>query len=465
MGKARSARRGKKAAGARSTKGTAKRAVGASKRPSRSSLALFRGARAVTRQPAPWPLIDQRVVRAVTKALRTESLSPLRGGTPGVFEARFAKYHGRRYALMTNGGTAALHLALAACGVEPGDEVITTPYTWGATVGAILHHNAIPVFADIDPDTLCLDPGCVEAKITPRTRAILSVHIFGMPADMAPLVAIAGERGLKVIEDCSQAAGAKYRRRLVGTWGDVGAFSLQASKNLTGGEGGILVTNERRAYERALALGAHRVRTEAEIASPDLKRHIDDLGFNFRPHPLAAAMAAAQLPKLAGWVRNKARNFARLFERLEGIAEPHGAQFMRDHKGLVHGYHMVSIRMVHRELADLPRPLIVKALRAEGMAVGGYVHTPIPLRRRFRDLCFYGRGCPWTCRHSLRLPDYGPGNWPVAERLCRDGEVILLGNHYEPDPPLMDQYARAFEKLVANAGRLAAYAASHARRR
>jgi dTDP-4-amino-4,6-dideoxygalactose transaminase len=402
--------------------------------------------------------VDDRVVRAVTAALRKESLSPLFDGVPGDFEKRFAKYHDRKYALMVNGGTAALHLALAGCGLEPGDEVITSPYSWGATTGCILHHNAVPVFVDIDPETLCLDPTKIEAKVTPRTRVILPVHLYGMPADMAAIMAIARKRELRVVEDCAQAAGAKYRGKLVGTWGHAGAFSLQASKNLTGGEGGVLITNDRGIYERALLLGAHPARMQREVGDGDLKPYIDSLGFNFRPHPVAAAMAAAQLPQLAGWVRSKARNFARLFQRVEGIVEPHGAAFVREHQGVVHGYHMVPLKIVHPELAELPRSVIVEALRAEGMNVGGYVGTPIPLRQRFRDLLFYGRGCPWTCRHSLRLPDYSEGNWPVTEALCREGEVILHGNHYDHDPKLMDQYAKAIGKLVANLAALRRHA-------
>lgn len=433
-------------------------------RPKGRGLALLRGPKAVTRKPPPWPLIDDRVVRAVTAALRNESLSPLTGGVPGEFETRFAKYHGRRYALMVNGGTAALQLALAGCGVEPGDEVITSPYSWGATTGCILHHNAIPVFVDIDPDTLCLDPTKIERRITERTRAILPVHIYGMPADMAAITQVARKHDLAVIEDCSQAAGARYRNRLVGTWGDAGAFSLQASKNLTGGEGGILITNERVVYERALAWGAHPVRMHEEMRDPELKRYIDSLGFNFRPHPLAAAIASAQLPLLAGWVRDKNRNFARLFKRVAGVAEPHGADFMRSHKGIVHGYHMAALKIVHPELAELPHGVVADALRAEGMSVGGYVATPIPLRPRFRDLLFYGRGCPWTCRHSARLPDYSEGNWPVAERVCRGGELVLHGNQYVYDPKLMDQYAKAVEKLIENLDALRAYAKRHAKK-
>ncbi|MFW6164023.1 MAG: DegT/DnrJ/EryC1/StrS family aminotransferase [Planctomycetota bacterium] len=440
----------------------AKKKQSGSKR-KRSGLALKRGPKAVTGTPPPWPVIDETVVRAVSKALETEPLSALRDGTPGAFEKRFAKYHHRRYALMTNSGTAALQLALAGCGLEPGDEVITTPYTWGGTIGAILHHNAVPVFADIDPETLCLDPEAIRGRISKRTRAILPVHIFGMPADMATIVSIAREHGLKVVEDCSQAAGAQYRSKLVGRWGDVGAFSLQASKNLTAGEGGILITSDREIYDRALALGTHPVRIEDEVYHSQYKRYADGLNFNFRPHPLAAAIAGAQLSKLAGWVREKNRNFRRLFDRVEGIVEPHGAAFRREHKGLVHGYHRVSLKFVHPDLAGLPHSVLLKALRAEGMDVGGYVETPVPLRRRFRDLRFYGRGCPWTCRHALRLPDYSPGNWPVAEALCSDGEIILQGNHYEYDEALMDQYATAFEKLAKYADKLKTYAARYAK--
>jgi len=454
----------RKAVGKKKSKSSALKRPARRSRSARSRLALFRGPRSVTRRPAAWPVIDGRVLRAVTAALKNESLSPLTGGIPERFEKRFARYHARRYAVMVNGGTAALHLGLAACGIEPGDEVITSPYSWGATTGCILHHNAIPVFSDIDPETLCLDPTKITGRITERTRAIIPVHIYGMPADMAPIMQLARKHNLAVIEDCAQAAGAKYRGKLVGTWGHVGAFSLQASKNLVAGEGGILITNDYKIYERAIAAGTHPVRMHAELKNADLKRYIDSLGANFRPHPLGAAIAYAQLPLLAGWIREKNRNFAHLFKRVTGIVEPHGAEFARRHKGVVHGYHMVSLRVVHPELKELPRRVVVEALRGDGMNVGGYVGTPIPLRARFRDLFFYGRGCPWTCRHTLRLPDYARGSWPVAERLCRQGEIIIHGNHYALDLKLMDQYATAIEKLVGNVDRLRAYAARQARK-
>jgi len=426
---------------------------------SASKLALFHGKKVVTRKPPPWPLIDAEVVRAVTTALKTESLSPLVGGVPGKFEKAFARYHGAKHAIMVNGGTAALHLALAACGVEPGDEVITSPYSWGATTGCILHHNAVPVFADIHPDTLCLDPKRLEERIGPRTRAIVVVHIYGMPADVDAIMQVARKHDLVVIEDCGQAAGARLRGKLVGTLGHIGAFSLQASKNLSAGEGGVMLTNDSGFYQRALLFGTHPVRMDAELKDPDLRTYIDSLGFNFRPHPLGAAIALAQLKKLATWVRNKTRNFNHLFRKTAGIAELHGAEFIRKNKGTVHGFHMVPVKIVHPELRQLPRWVIVEALRREGVPVGGYVGTPIPLRPRFRDLFFYGRGCPWTCRHSLRLPDYSPGNWPVAERLCEKGELVIHGNHYRLDLKLMDQYAAAFHKLAENVEALRRYAA------
>ena len=439
-----------------------------SKRPKSKAggkLALFGGSKAVAGGVGPWPAVDAAAIRAVTEALRNESLSPLIEGLPKQFEQQFARYHGRKYALMVNSGTAALHLALVGCDIRPGDEVITTPYTWGATTGCILHHNAIPVFADIDPETLCLDPTKIEERITSRTRAILPAHIFGMPAYMAAIMKIARKHGLAVVEDASQAAGARYRGKLAGALGHVGAFSLQASKNLTAGEGGILITNEFATYERALLFGAHPVRMNAEVRKADLRAYIDSLGFTYRPHPLGAAIARAQLPHLAAWTRDKNRNFTRLFRKIKGIAEPHGADFFRRHPKCLHGYHMVSFKIVHPDLEQVPPPLVVEALRREGMSVGGYVGTPIPLRPRFRDLLFYGRGCPWTCRHTHRLPDYTPGSWPVAEALCRRGEIILFGNHYKPDPTLMGQYAIAFQKLADNAERLLERAEKSATRR
>lgn len=212
--------------------------------------ALLGGTPAVTAATPSWPLIDQETLAEITRVITEETLCPVGAeGTQGEFEREFAALHGRKYGLAVNGGTAALMLALHGAGVQPGDEVIASPFTWGASVSCILQNFAIPIFADIDPHTFTLDPDSIERRITLRTKAIVVVHIFGFPADMTRIMEVAQRHGLAVIEDCAQAHGGKHAGRLLGSWGTVGAFSLQASKNLTGGEGGILVCDDREIYD------------------------------------------------------------------------------------------------------------------------------------------------------------------------------------------------------------------------
>lgn len=188
--------------------------------------ALLGGAPAVTAELPAWPLVDSEALAEITRAVTEETLCPVGAeGTQGEFERNFAALHGRKYALAVNGGTAALMLALHGAGVQPGDEVIASPFTWGASVSCILQNFAIPIFAEIDPDTFTLDPASIEAKITPRTRAIVVVHIFGFPADMTRIMEVAERHNLVVVEDCTHAHLARHDGRFVGSWGTVGAFS------------------------------------------------------------------------------------------------------------------------------------------------------------------------------------------------------------------------------------------------
>lgn len=171
-----------------------------------------------------WPLVDSEALAKITRVITEETLCPVGAeGTQGEFERNFAAMHGRRYGLAVNGGTAPLMLGLHGAGVQPSDEVIASPFTWGASVSCILQNLAIPIFADIDRNTFTLDPASIEGKVTPRTKAIVVVHIFGFPADMTRIMEVANRHGLAVIEDCAQAHLAMHAGKPVGSWGTVGA--------------------------------------------------------------------------------------------------------------------------------------------------------------------------------------------------------------------------------------------------
>jgi dTDP-4-amino-4,6-dideoxygalactose transaminase len=414
-------------------------------------LALLGGPRAVTRAPPVWPRIDEKTLREVERVLATEPLCPVgNDGIQGEFENAFARLHGRRFALATNGGTAALMLSVHGAGVLPGDEVICSPFTWGASIACVLQCAALPVFADIDPNSFALDPDSIRARITRRTRAIVLVHLFGYPADLDPILAVAREHGLRVIEDCAQATGALYKGRRVGSLGDFGAFSLQASKTLTGGEGGILVCDDRELYERAMSMGTHPVRLEKELELPEFRRRIDSLAFNFRMHTAAAAIANAQLPQLDAWTEQRGRSARSLYRALRGVPYLRPQDPPPD-AGSRHAYYHVPFRYVPGVL-PVDRDRFLLALQAEGVPAGLYVRVPFHLRPRIRDHDWMGRGFPWSL-----VPDppvYREGDCPVAERAAREEWQIKCSLHQE-DPDLIEQLAHAIRKVGEGAGALA----------
>jgi dTDP-4-amino-4,6-dideoxygalactose transaminase len=414
--------------------------------------ALLGGDKAVS-QPFPvWPRIDDAIVEEVVRVLTSEPLCPVGNtGIQGEFETRFAAFHGRRFALATNGGTAALMLSLHGSGVEPGDEVIVSPFTWGASVACALQCGAIPIFADVEPRTFGLDPVSVRARIGPRTRAIVLVHLFGCPADLDGILTVAAEHGIAVVEDCAQAAGALHRGRRVGSLGEFGAFSLQASKNLTGGEGGILVCDDRRMYERAMSLGTHPQRLVAELELEEFRAKIDSLSFNFRMHTAAAAIANAQLEKLDLWTEQRERNAELLYEELRDLpflAIPEGPP---RGVGSRHAFYHVPFLLVPGAL-PIDRDLFVRALQAEGVPAGPYVKVPIHLRPRLQQRDYLGRGFPWSLSPSP--PVYARGDCPVAEALC-EVEWQIKASLHEPAPELMKEIAHAIRKVGAAADEIA----------
>jgi perosamine synthetase len=411
--------------------------------------ALLGGPPAVVAETPPWPLVDDETLAEITRVITQETLCPVGAeGTQGEFERAFAAMHGRKYGLAVNGGTAALMLALHGAGVLPGDEVIASPFTWGASVSCILQNLAIPIFADIDPATFTLDPDSIEQKITPRTKAIVVVHIFGFPADMTRIMAVAERHGLAVIEDCAQAHLAKHAGRTVGSWGAVGAFSLQASKNLTGGEGGILICDDRDVYERAMSMGTHPQRLYAELELPEFKEKIDSLAFNYRMHSMSAAMANVQLKHLEGWTQARGRNAQRLYDEVRDLPfiEIPPALLETDR----HAYYSIPFTY-RREVIPLSRDEFVEALKAEGVQGNVYVRVPLYLRPRFQNHDYFGRGYPWAIADEPVV--YRKGDCPVAERLAKV-EFQVSGNYYEDSPALMGQIGAAFRKIGENASAL-----------
>jgi dTDP-4-amino-4,6-dideoxygalactose transaminase len=325
------------------------------------------------------------------------------------FEEAFAAFIGVREAAGVASGTAALHVALLACGVGPGDEVITTPFTFYATAEAVAQAGATPVFVDITPDTYNIDPAQIEAAITPRTKAIIPVHLFGQAADMDPIVEIAGRRGLWLIEDAAQAVAAEYRGRRCGSIGDIACFSFFPSKNLGAyGDGGMVTSD-------APALMAHirRLRDHGRIS----KYEHAELGWGYRLDAMQAAILGAKLPYLERWTEQRRVAALRYNELLSGteIVIP------VERAGNRHVYHCYVIRTPNRDaLAD--------SLTAQGIGVG--VHYPLPLHLQ---PAYAGLGL-------------ARGAYPVAEAASE--QVLSLPIYPEISPEQQAQVAGAIRAFV-----------------
>lgn len=253
-----------------------------------------------------WPRITASVEAAVIKQLHTTVSIYDRSGVFGEFETSFADYHGRRHALLSNSGTNAIYSMYEGAQLGPGDEVICPVYTFFATVSPLMHMGAIPVFCDCGPDGN-ISPEEIEQRITPRTKAVVVTHMWGIPCDMGAIVSICRKHSLRLFEDCSHAHGACVGGRVVGSFGDAAAWSFQAQKTITGGEGGIMVTNDDEIYYRALLQGHYNKRCKQEIPRDHPLAVFSTTGFGlkFRAHPLAIAMAQEQFTHLDEWLAKR----------------------------------------------------------------------------------------------------------------------------------------------------------------
>ncbi len=425
----------------------------------KSKLALLGGEKAVTLQGHGWPKLCQEQLDAAVDALQhvnenARYLTAAGGGGPmEEFEKAFLAHIGRDYGFSTGGAGQALHIAVMAC-TDCGDEVICSPYSWGQTAGAILQGAAIPVYADIDPDSYTLDPAKIEEKITDATTAIVVVHIYGHPADMPAIMEVARKHNLRVIEDCAQAAVARIDGQAVGTFGDIGCFSIGSGKNLAVGEGGMLVTGDEDLYQRAALVGLHPSRHGKIVAGTDYERYVDSIGYTYRAQPLSCVMALAGLPHLEEWNGWRRANAERLSEGLDDIP---GIDPVRVREGCTHVYHMYCPTYRAEELGGLPRERFMEAAVAEGVGVGAYVKVPIHLRPMHLDHEFYfGRGCPWTCHPQRREITYAEGDCPVAEKRCAEEELSIggIGGYIEDQGPLIDQMIEGIRKVAEHADEL-----------
>jgi len=408
-----------------------------------------------------WPPMGEAERSAVLRVLDSGILSGSHAPEVTALEKEFAKYTGSSHCLTTNSGTAALHIAVAAAGIGPGDEVITSAFTFLASALAVLHHNAVPIFADIDPVTFNISSAEIERKITPRTRAIMPVHIHGLPADMDEILAIARKHNLIVIEDAAQAHGATYKGKKTGTLGDMGAFSIQSSKNLSAGEGGFFVTDHDAFHERANCV--RQFGEEAADTTPagiDTKHPLDDLrdynavtmGWMYRMTSLTAAIARCQLARLDEHNGNAKRNAEYLTGRLKGLDLLTPPSVPTDRTSIFHKYR-VRLHPERLEAGLDPkrfRNAFLKSLRQEGVETVLWQVTPVPSQVLFQEQVGYGKGCPWTCHKST--VEYRNERYPETVSLLDNS--VVIGSQSAPlagqDIELMHRYADAFEKVLAD---------------
>ena len=361
--------------------------------------------------PIAKPQIGEAEKAAVLEVLESGML--VQGLQVARLEERFAQVCETRHAVATSSGTTALHIALLAHNIGPDDEVITTPFTFIATVNAILFVGAKPVFVDIEEDTFNINPALIEAAVTPRTRAIIPVHLYGHPCNMDAVMDIARRHDLVVVEDAAQAIGATYKGKLAGSFG-TGCFSLYATKNVMAGEGGMITTDDEALAERCRMLRSHGMRR---------RYHYEFLGYNFRLTDLHAAIGLAQMGRLEGFTARRRANAAYLSAHITSVVTP------RVREGYEHVWHQYTVRVD----GGRDRDAAVQQLREAGVGTG--IFYPVPAHQ-----------------HDYMRDVVGEMSLPVAERLAR--EVLSLPVHPGLGQADLEQIVKAVNGLcVTNDGR------------
>ncbi len=399
---------------------------------------------------------DDTELEFIKEVLASDFISSTSGNMNQRFEQAFAAKVGAEFAVTFNSGTSTMHACLAAAGVGPGDEVIVPALTVISTASVVLHQNAVPIFADVDPETFNIDPEDVRRKITERTKAIIPVSLYGLPADFDPLMEMAAEHDLVVIEDDAQAHLARYRGRTVGTIGHMASFSFENSKHMTTGDGGIVTTN-RREYAvavrkfaslgyAALQAGDGRVRKIAkdELQDPDYIRH-DSFGWNYRMPEVAAAVGMGQLAKLDRYVATRIE-IARMYRR---VIQDSGCSYLVPQKtpdDCVNTYYTFGVRFEGEARGIAWRDFRKKYVEFGGDGIYAAWQV-VYLEDVMRNYRFYGKGCPHRCPLYQGPPvQYKPGLCPTAEEL--QGKLMQFVNNYRDAreaQPKVEALARTIE--------------------
>ena len=397
-----------------------------------------------------YPTLRQEDRDAVNRVLDREVFWGLYGPEVTGLEREWNEYIGTRHTLSCNSGTAGLHMAVAAVGVQPGDEVITSSLTFVASAMCALQHNAIPVFCDVDPRTFNMDPKKLEAKITEKTKAIIPVDLHGMACDMDEINAIAKKYNIPVIADSCQSHGALYKGRKVGTLADISVFSMNGLKNLECGDGGLFNTDSDEYYEKANTL-----RVFGEHIKEGVPRDYDsyDIGWCYRMLEMPAAYARSKLTRLDADNLVRQTNAKYLTEGLAGLPGVITPYVPADRTSV---YHYYRIRFDPKALGLSMDPgefraRVQKALQAEGVDAKRWQTRPVQKQTLFLRKIGYGYGCPWTCPHSSGTPVvYSEEDYRVTEQILADS-IVLYDPLFPPNgTDVMDRYIAAFKKLWEN---------------
>lgn len=398
----------------------------------KEKLAVFGGPKTIDVE-FPWPVFNESEVAAMSEIVKSGAWgNPNCDGYVAAFEKEFGDYCGTQYAVSCVNGSVALRLALMACGVRPGDEVIVPPYTFIATASIVIEANCVPVFADIEPDTYNLDPKAVEKAISVRTKAIIPVHFAGQACNMDALMAIAQKHNLMVIEDACHAHGGEYKGKKLGSIGDAGCFSFQSSKNLTSGEGGMVVTNSKEIFDLVNSL--HNV---GRIEGGQWYEH-HNLGCNYRITQLQAVLLSQQLRRLDEQTRLRNVNglyLNTLLEKIDGIKP-----LTRGHGETLHTYHLYIFRYDKSKFNNLPKNEFARMLAAEGVPC--FMGYPEPLYRQkvFQEKNFF-------CYAIPREVNYSNVCCPVTEKACYEEAVWILQHAMLGTEEDMGKFAEAILKI------------------
>ena len=403
-----------------------------------AKLALLGGTPVRTIPYMQWPFSDDREIQAVTEVIRSGKWFRYDGTKVEEFEKAFAEAHGAAHAIAVTNGTAAIEVALLSLGIGVGDEVIVPSYTFIATASAVVYNNATPVFVDVQPDTFNIDPKCFEAAITEKTKAVIAVHFAGFPADMDEIISIAKKHNIYVIEDAAHAHGGEYKGKMLGSIGDAAGFSFQASKNMTSGEGGAILTND-----TVLAEKMYSRHTLGRLPERAWYEHFM-VGTNIRMTEMQAAILLVQLSRLHQQTKERLVNAKILDKCVSTFPSELGLMRPCCPDTEKRAYHLYMLKYLQGgALADVSREIFVKAMLAEGLIISTGYKFPLYKQEMFSTT-------PWGINQKTK---YEEMHHPVAEHAMKESlwinQQVLVG-----DDSQVNDITAAIEKIIENAAEL-----------